>query len=136
MRRTAVPILATTVLALAGCGGDDDVAEGPVLTIEAIQEPSTRGPEAALVRRAFRALDDAGLDVSGRRDRIDVCQQLRCVARTTSDRVTITAWPDADTASRVADRSVGTLGVTFAAGAVPRAEQAGYVRAIRRALRG
>ena len=135
MRRTAVPILATAALALAGCGGDDDVAEGPVLTIEAIQEPSNRGPEAALVRRAFAALDDAGLDVSGRRDRIDVCEQLRCVARTTADRVTVTAWPDADTAARVAERNVGTLGITFAADAVPRAEQAAYVRAVRRALR-
>lgn len=135
MRRTAVPILAAALFALVGCGGDDDVADGPVLTIEAIQEPSSRGPEAALVRRAFAALDDAGLDVSGRRDRIDVCEQLLCVARTTSKAVTITAWPDADTAARVADRSVGTLGVTFASGAVPRDEQGAYVRAIRRALR-
>lgn len=134
MRRTAVPILAAALLALSGCGGDDDVADGPVLTIEAIQEPSSRGPEAALVRRAFAAMEEAGLDVSGRRDRLDACEQLRCVARTTADRVTVTAWPDADTAARVAQRSVGTLGVTFAAGEVSTADQRTYLRAVRRAL--
>lgn len=136
MRRVLLPLLVLLPLQ-AGCGGggDEAVVDGAVLTIEAIQEPSTRGPEAAQVRRAFAGVAAAGLEATRRRDRLEVCEQLRCVARTASDQVTITFWPDDATAERVADRSVGRLGVTFASGEVAADERDDYLEAIRRGLR-
>lgn len=126
-------VAATAALALAGCGGGDDDASAPLLTIEAIPAPSRDGPEAQALRKAFAGLRAADLAASNQRDGTAACEQLECFARIVSDEVTITAWADSDTAARSSERHVGTLGVTFVSSRVPRDEQAAYLRAIRKA---
>lgn len=127
----AVAAGVAAALVLGGCGDD---ASGPTLTIEATAVPSSTGPEAAAVRKAFAALDAADLAAANQRDGTGVCEQLGCFTRIVSDDVTISAWLDGDAAAGAAERRVGTFGVTFVSSRVPRAEQAAYLRVIRDSL--
>lgn len=128
---------AAATLALGGCGGGDDGGDGSsgaVLTIQAVPEASSTGPEADRIRRAFAAVEAAGLDAGNQRDGTAACEQLQCFARIVSDEVSISAWADDDAAEKASEHHVGHLGVTFVTSRVPRAEQAAYLRAIRGAV--
>lgn len=122
-------------LALGGCGDDGGgEASGPVLTIQATPAPSTDGPEARVIRKAFAALEAADLPAENQRDGTDACEQLACFTRIVSDEVTISAWQDADAAAEAAERNVKNYGVTFVTSRVPRDGQARYLRVIRDAI--